>query len=220
MRSKSCSLLVTSTQLASRHERASSTSFADDFERRAISSPSVRAISDISSPERFQAFPDGAKVRPARAKTLRTCRSRTRRSCLRRTPGAQLLRHDKTEILERCECSVETLEHLVGTRITKGVDEELRVEDVRARGLAHGSMSGGVISTPNMERVPSTSALKHCQVERLLNRFRRRCCPQCPLRRPQLRQRQTVRSRHPPLANDWSLPCGAAGHEQVYLHIS
>ena len=72
--------------------------------------------------------------------------------------SAQFLGHDEAEMLERRERSMEALEHVVGTWIAKRVDEELRVEDVLACGLDHGSMSGGVISTPSMARVPSTSA--------------------------------------------------------------
>ena len=70
---------------------------------------------------------------------------------------AQFLGHDKAEMLERRERPMEALEHVVGNRIAKRVDEELRVEDVLACGLDHGSTSGGAISTPSMARVPSTS---------------------------------------------------------------
>ena len=73
-------------------------------------------------------------------------------------PGSQLLGHDDTEILEWRGRSMESLQSLVGTRIAKGVDKNLRVEDVLAHRPDHGSRSGDVISIPSIARVPSTSS--------------------------------------------------------------
>ena len=72
--------------------------------------------------------------------------------------GSQLLCDDNTEILERRERSMESLQGFVSFRIAKRVDEDLRVQDVPARRSDHGSTSGDEISTPSMARVPSTSS--------------------------------------------------------------
>ena len=73
-------------------------------------------------------------------------------------PGSQLLGHNDTEILEGSERSMELLQGLVGSWVAKCVNEELRVQNVLAGRLDHGSRSGDAISTPSMARVPSTSS--------------------------------------------------------------
>ena len=70
----------------------------------------------------------------------------------------QLLGNDHTEMLKMRKSAMEPLEVLVDTRIVKGVDEELRVQNVLASRSNHGSASGGVISIPSMARVPSISS--------------------------------------------------------------
>jgi hypothetical protein len=70
----------------------------------------------------------------------------------------QLLGDDHTEILKGRKEPMKLLERLVGSGIAKGVDEELRIENVLARGMSHRSASGGVISTPCIARVPSMSS--------------------------------------------------------------
>jgi hypothetical protein len=49
------------------------------------------------------------------------------------------------------------LKRFVGGPITKGVNEELRIEHVLARRTRHGSRCGDVISMPSIARVPFTS---------------------------------------------------------------
>src|SRR5262245_36928443 len=71
--------------------------------------------------------------------------------------GPQLLGNDGAEMLEWRERPMEALECFVGGTIAKGVNEELRVEDVPARHASHGSTSGDVISMPSIARVPLTS---------------------------------------------------------------
>jgi len=73
-------------------------------------------------------------------------------------PGSQLLGHNDTEILEGSERSMELLQGVVGSRVAKCVNEELRVQNVLADRPDHGSRSGDAISTPSMARVPSTSS--------------------------------------------------------------
>src|SRR2546427_7441715 len=57
----------------------------------------------------------------------------------------QLLGDDHTEMLKRRKGTMELLECLVDNRIAKGVDEELSIEHVLARGSSHRSASGGGI---------------------------------------------------------------------------
>jgi hypothetical protein len=71
--------------------------------------------------------------------------------------GAQLLGHDDAEVLEWRERPMEALKCFVCGTIPKGVNEELRVEDVLARHASHGSTSGDTISMPSIARVPLTS---------------------------------------------------------------
>lgn len=70
----------------------------------------------------------------------------------------QLLGDYYAEMLKRRKGPMELLEHLIGDRIAKGIDEELGVENVLASGPRHCSASGGVISTPSIARVPSMSS--------------------------------------------------------------
>src|SRR5437867_11709458 len=74
--------------------------------------------------------------------------------------GEQLLRHNGTQELERSEQEVEPLELGVGSGLAKRSDEKIRIENVLTRsGRAHRSdLSGGVIRTARMARVPLTSA--------------------------------------------------------------
>src|SRR2546427_12771287 len=74
--------------------------------------------------------------------------------------GEQLLRHNGTQELERSEQEVEPLELGVGSGLAKRPDEKVRVENVLPRrGRAHRAvLSGGVIRTPSMARVPLMSS--------------------------------------------------------------
>jgi hypothetical protein len=72
--------------------------------------------------------------------------------------GSQFLRDDDTEVLERSKGAMEILERLIPAAIAKGLDKNLRVEDVLARQGRYRSASGDVISTPNRARVPSISS--------------------------------------------------------------
>src|SRR2546421_7493293 len=73
--------------------------------------------------------------------------------------GEQLLRHNGTQELERSEQEVEPLELGVGSGLAKRPDEKVRVENVLpCRCRAHRAvLSGGVIRTPSMARVPLMS---------------------------------------------------------------
>lgn len=70
----------------------------------------------------------------------------------------QLLGDDDAEMFKGRKGTMEPLELLVDHRIAKGVDEELGIENVLARGSNHRSASGDVISIPSIARVPSTSS--------------------------------------------------------------
>ena len=135
-------------------------------------------------------------------------------------PGSQLLGHDDTEILERSERSMELLQGLVGSRVAKCVNEELRVQDVLAGRLDHGSRSGDAISTPSMARVHRQLALKHGEVERALDGLGCGGRTERSLGRLQFRQRQAVRAGDPLLAAHDPLPLNAARHESSVFTLS
>jgi len=82
---------------------------------------------------------------------------RLQRPSILRTPdsSAQLLGDDDAEILVGREQAMELLKRVVRTAVSKGVDEELRIEDVLSRLRRHGSASGEAISMPRIARVPS-----------------------------------------------------------------
>jgi len=60
------------------------------------------------------------------------------RSAVPRPPdaGAQLVRHDRAEVLEGREQPMKGLQGLVGGSVSKGADEELRVENTVGSGRA------------------------------------------------------------------------------------
>ena len=72
--------------------------------------------------------------------------------------SAQFLGNYHTQMLKRRKKSMKLLECFVRGGIAKGVDEQLRIENVFVRTLSHRSASGGVISIPSIARVPSTSS--------------------------------------------------------------
>ena len=124
----------------------------------------------------------------------------------------QLLGDDHTEMLRRRKGTMELLEFLVDNRIAKGVDEELSIENVLARGSSHRSASGGYLNPEHRPRSVDEFALKDGKIERALDRFRRSRCAECALRSSQLGQRQPIGAGDSFFPTGRALSTGGIGH--------